>query len=72
MSITAVEWLMTVIKHKRDFNLEESFQEALNMEKEQIIDAWIDGYDCNDIDERLEINKSMFSAEKYYNKTYNK
>jgi hypothetical protein len=43
----------------------------LEKEKEQIIDAYDKGYKACDLDEALEINKTMFSGEKYYEQTYN-
>jgi hypothetical protein len=42
----------------------------LREEKEMIIDAWVDGYESCDLDERLEINDSMFSAGRYYSSTF--
>ena len=43
----------------------------LEKEKEQIVDAYDRGYKACDLDEALEINKTMFSGEKYYEQTYN-
>lgn len=42
----------------------------LREEKEMIKDAWIDGWESYDLDERLEIKMSMFSAERYYKITF--
>jgi hypothetical protein len=42
----------------------------LREEKEMIKDAWIDGWESYDLDERLEIKMSMFSAERYYTITF--
>ena len=55
--VTAVQWLKMVITHKHDLNLEEALEEALRMEKDQIIEAYCDGYD-------------IVGAEEYYNKNY--
>ena len=44
---------------------------ALEKEKEQIVNAYDRGYKACDLDEALEINKTMFSGERYYNQTYN-
>ena len=44
----------------------------LEKEKEQIVDAYDRGYKACDLDETLEINKTMFSGERYYEQTYNK
>jgi hypothetical protein len=43
----------------------------LEKEKEQIIEAYDRGYKACDLDEALEINKTMFSGERHYNQTYN-
>ena len=45
--------------------------ELLKKEKEQIVNAYDRGYKACDLDEALEINKTMFSGEGYYNQTYN-
>jgi hypothetical protein len=55
--ITAVQWLKMVITHKHDLNLEEALEEALRMEKDQIIEAYCEGDD-------------NVGAEEYYNKNY--
>ena len=47
-------------------------QSLLEKEKEQIINAYDIGYKACDLDEALEINKTMFSGERYYEQTYNK
>jgi hypothetical protein len=44
----------------------------LEKEKEQIVNAYDRGYKACDLDEALEINKTMFSGERYYEQTYNK
>ena len=46
-------------------------QKFLEKEKEQIVNAYASGYKACDLDEALEINKTMFSGEQYYNQTYN-
>jgi hypothetical protein len=68
MKQTAVEWLVSVI-------LDESFQEfyaeeiaqAKEMEKKQIMGAWVDGDNSDCLSEQ---DSSDF-AEQYYNKTFN-
>jgi hypothetical protein len=45
--------------------------ELLEKEKEQIVNAYDRGYKACDLDEALEINKTMFSGGRYYNQTYN-
>lgn len=44
---------------------------AKGLEKEQIVNAYDKGYKACDLDEALEINKTMFSGERYYEHTYN-
>ena len=43
---------------------------ALEKEKNQIVEAYDRGYKACDLDEALEINKTMFSGERYYEQTY--
>ena len=50
------------------YNIKNGF---LEKEKEQISIAYDRGYKACDLDEALEINKTMFSGERYYNQTYN-
>ena len=56
---TAVEWLISQQKHGKFFN-DEIIEQAKEMEKEQIIDAWIA------TDNELQ----RLAAEQYYNETY--
>ena len=70
--MTAVEWLMEQItfdsdgerqaSYKECCDLKEYFQQALIMEKEQILKAYDKGYD--DVD--------VYEPEKYFNETYKK
>jgi hypothetical protein len=66
---TAVEWLhqklATSSSEELVGNINIWFMEAKSMEKEQIIDAWIDGEGYDDI-------AATPIAEQYYNETYNK
>jgi hypothetical protein len=65
MKQTAVEWLKNELfteEYMRN-NLFEIFQQAKEMEKQQIIDAYIEGYSSN-------LNAG--DSEKYYNETYKK
>ena len=61
--VTAVQWLKTYVEHKRHANLltyssiEEALEEALRMEKDQIIEAYCEGDD-------------NIGAEEYYDKNY--
>lgn len=45
-------------------------QKFIEKEKEQIVKAYDNGYKACDLDEALEINKTMFSGDRYYNQTY--
>jgi hypothetical protein len=62
-SVTAIEWLVEqIMKHDKSF-LEfygAEIEQAKEMEKQQIIDAHISGYDS-----------SGGSAKDYYNETFN-
>lgn len=40
------------------------------IEKDQLIKAYNDGYKACDLDEALEINKTMFNGEEYYIDNY--
>lgn len=62
----AVEWLInemqkTYVFNQDDFNM---FKQAKELEKQQIIDAWVDGINSlSEIDEKK-------LAEQFYNETY--
>ena len=67
---TAVEWLIDQFEKHENGQIDwmsrsATKSQALQMEKEQIRDAWTDG--C--IGELYELN-AYFSSGKYYNKTY--
>ena len=77
---TAVEWLIemlhspvcnTFINGKRRIIPHQLILDAKEKHKKEIIDAFENGYKACDLDEALEINKTMFSGERYYNQTYN-
>ena len=62
---TAVEWLMQKIEKTLPNFIQAwgvEFEQAKQMEKEQIFDAWDDGKD----------SFSTRNAEQHYNETYNK
>lgn len=66
--MTAVEWLYEQIKFtdKNTYNeLYEQYQQALELEKEQIIDAYERGWDMGAM-------PNDCNSEQYYNKTYKK
>ena len=58
-NFTAVEWLITTIRHSKNLNLDEALQEALRMEKDQIIVAYAEGE-----------ARSQDNAETYFEQTY--
>ena len=61
--VTAVEWLNQMLVSKGIFFEYELYQQAKEMEKEQIMDAYQQGqYDSEPIRET--------DAEQYYNETY--
>lgn len=64
MSKTAIEWLVEKIsKHYAIHQLDDEINQAKEMEKQQIIDAYNEGYDAAAAHE-------FAYAEKYYNQTY--
>ena len=76
MAQTAVEWLIHQLNTRQkpldNSQIDELFEKAKEIEEQHIIKAWNAGYESNDIDEKYEINQSLFSAIKYYNETYKK
>jgi hypothetical protein len=70
---TAVEWLQAEFNkwsEGRVFIPQDILEQAKQMEKDQIVNAFEVGYKSCDIDEALEINKTMFNGEKYYIDNY--
>jgi hypothetical protein len=75
---TAVEWLeeelaanlKTIVLNNNHRLIEDIFAKAKAMEKEQIMEAWQTGFTCYEFDEMHEINRTEFSAERYYNNNY--
>ena len=59
---TAVEWLVDELGLYCTTDYEDEIQEALQMEKEQIEDAWDSAYTA----------EGFFNAEQYYNETFKK
>jgi N-acetyl-anhydromuramyl-L-alanine amidase AmpD len=64
------EWLQAY-EYELPLELQIKAKEALEKEKEQIIDAFEVGYKSCDIDEAFEINRKLANGELYYNQTYN-
>jgi hypothetical protein len=70
MKQTAVEWLRDLYENRPAYEeciLEDEWEEALKMEKEQMVDAWSDGW-LNDYQSDEDVKNS---AEQYYNETFN-
>lgn len=65
MKQTAIEWLYEQLDEKlQEWNfIKEVFEEAKEMEKEQIIDAWDNGIQC-------EWGSDIRNSEQYYNTTF--
>ena len=61
--LTAVEWLIKQICGDHTEAWKEEIQQALIMEKEQIIDAYIEGYSAME---------NLGDSEKYYKETFKK
>ncbi len=71
---TAIEWfnneLHKFINGNSELNGTQILEQAKAMEKEQIMEAWQTGFTCYEFDEMHEINRTEFSAERYYNNNY--
>ena len=65
MEQTAVEWLALRYHHRQGYLSLEDIAKAKEMEKEQIVDAYCDGFVKGSEGDRL-------LSEEYYNETYNK
>lgn len=81
---TAIQELIEKVEHAISYNVEGGLVEKytwtelfddmdalLEKEKEQIIDAYEDGYEACDMDEAMEVNKKLTSGDLYYNMNYN-
>ena len=70
---TAVEWLLNILITENEITLKgenyKLFDMAIRMEKEQLIDAYTEGYDIRDNMGSLLTNPT---GEQYYNETYGK
>jgi hypothetical protein len=63
MKKTAVEWLrQELLKRDMDISIKDLFEQAKEMEKEQIKNAWLNSLTKGDYN----------SADEYYNETFNK
>ena len=75
---TAVEWLFERLERMiprtklYDIDKKQYLEQAKEMEKEQIIDAWNDGYEKGLRVREEKIINPVFDAETYYDDTYGK
>jgi hypothetical protein len=67
MKQTAVEWFYQRILAK---DIKEVFEQAKEMGKQEIINAWDDGYDKGTRDRLEKISNPVGNAEQYYNETF--
>ena len=58
------------LKWTEDTPMTDEINQALKKEKDQIIDAYEDGYEACDLDEVMEVNKKLTSGKLYYNMNY--
>ena len=65
MKQTAVEWLVEKLDQNFDYVADTLIEQAKEMEKQQIIDAYNNGLSNWD-------NTDDFNAEQYYNETFKK
>ena len=73
MKQTAVEWFfwkLYILKEVQYESIMGLYEQAKAMEKEQIIDAWDDGYDKGTRDRIEKISNPVGNAEQYYNETF--
>jgi len=63
---TAVEWLALYIKGITSLNCDEVIEQAKEMEKKQICNAWENGIEnCGEFN-----NPTIINSKQYYNETY--
>jgi hypothetical protein len=70
MKQTAVEWLASKLNIVWEEKIIDLVEEAKSMEKEQIKDAWDDGYDKGTRDRIEKISNPVGNTEQYYNETF--
>jgi hypothetical protein len=70
MELTAVEWLIKELICVTDETIKNKCEQALAMEKEQIIDSYRDGRSDQQSDRPSKFYNRM--AEQYYNETFKK
>jgi hypothetical protein len=73
MKQTAVEQLVEQLKKRHLLNftgIDKIIEQAKAMEKDNVCDAWDDGYDKGMRDRIEKISNPVGNAEQYYNKTF--
>ena len=76
MKQTAVEWLAKEIQEQLNMFFpnatlyQPTIEQAKEMEKKQIMDAWDNGYDKGTRDRIEKISNPVGNAEQYYNETF--
>lgn len=73
--MTAVEWLQEKFNENNAKFInwsEDYFHEAKEMEKQQIFEAWDNGFDNGLYQGKYNENCEINCGEQYYNKTFNK
>jgi hypothetical protein len=70
MELTAVEWLIKELICVTDETIKSKCEQALAMEKQQIIDSYRDGRSDQQSDRPSKFYNRM--AEQYYNETFKK
>jgi uncharacterized protein YceH (UPF0502 family) len=69
---TAVEWLVEELTRQNMFMhlFAKEIDQAKEMEKDNVCDAWDDGYDKGMRDRIEKISNPVGNAEQYYNETF--
>jgi hypothetical protein len=69
---TAVEWLVEELTKQNMFMhlFAKEIEQAKEMEKDNVCDAWDDGYDKGMRDRIEKISNPVGNAEQYYNETF--
>jgi predicted transcriptional regulator len=67
MEKTSVEWFAERIQSDKIFNFENVLKQAKEMEKQQIIDAWENGYEHGAC---VNEDKNKYHGIQYYNETF--
>lgn len=69
---TAVEWLVQQLPLIQQEGLRDNIEQAKEMEKQQIIDAWQRGFDWGQSLAEQGHETTLIDAKHYYNETYGK